>query len=258
MTVYKGKIVQQTHVVVNAAAGIEMAVRVSAGDSSVQLISQLGPLDISNGYGQEAVMEIRAAIGSDAQFQTDANGLFMMQRMRRTNTSGFFPGYAVMEPESQNYFPATAMASLKTAAAVGLDVDGPGVAVSFISAHGVTSLADGTLEVMMHRRMKDLGCRVDQGFEMDDQHIIVKTLRVQAKASAQKGQMAVANRLDALLQQHPVEIFFAAAEMNTVSPAHKTSIAASKAVALPDPLPRNVHLQTFRTSLTSDLRCRCV
>lgn len=37
VTVYKGKIVQQTHTVVNAAAGVELAVRVSAGDASVQV-----------------------------------------------------------------------------------------------------------------------------------------------------------------------------------------------------------------------------
>ena len=92
VTVYKGKLVQQTHTVVNAAAGVELAVRVSAGDASVQLITKLGPLDVSNGYGQEAVMEFYVpSIGSAGHFQTDANGLFMMQRTRRDNTSGFFP-----------------------------------------------------------------------------------------------------------------------------------------------------------------------
>lgn len=45
-----------------------------------------------NGYGQEAVIEFRAPnIGSDGNFQTDANGLFMMNRTRRDNSSGFFP-----------------------------------------------------------------------------------------------------------------------------------------------------------------------
>jgi hypothetical protein len=100
--VYRGSIVQQSHVVVDEAAGIELAVRVVAGDSSVQLISQLGPLDVSNGYGQEAVMELSAPISSGASWRTDANGLFMMPRVRRTNASGFFPGYVVAEPEAQN------------------------------------------------------------------------------------------------------------------------------------------------------------
>ena len=161
-TVYRGKLVQQTHVVVDEAAGIELAVRVVAGDSSVHLISQLGPLDISNGFGQEAVIVFQApAVASGASWRTDANGLFMMQRTRRTNSSGFFPGYVVAEPEAQNYFPATTMAELRSSDDGG--ADGPSIAVSFASSHGVTSQAPGTLEVMMHRRFVDHGCRVDQG-----------------------------------------------------------------------------------------------
>jgi hypothetical protein len=66
-------------------------------------------------------------------------------------------GYVVTEPEAQNYFPATAMAALVDAKG------GAGIGVSFISSHGVSSLTDGTLEVMLHRRMVDIGCRVDQG-----------------------------------------------------------------------------------------------
>ena len=78
--------------------------------------------------------------------------------------------------------------------------------MSFISSHGVSSLADGTLEVMLHRRFVDIGCRVDQGYQMDDQHIIVKTLRVaattgQTEAAAGRPTLHVATRLNAVLQQ---------------------------------------------------------
>ena len=95
-TVYRGRLVQQSHAVVDAAAGVELAVRVAAGDASVQLIAQLGPLDVSNGYGQEAVLELRTPIASAGAWQTDANGLFMMERARRSNTTGFFDGYVLV------------------------------------------------------------------------------------------------------------------------------------------------------------------
>ena len=217
--------------------------RVVAGDTSVHLVSQLGPLDTSNGFGQEAVVEFRApSVTSGAAWRTDANGLFMMQRTRRTNSSGFFPGYVVAEPEAQNYFPATNMAELRSAAA-----DGPSIAVSFASAHGVTSLAPGTLEVMMHRRLVDHGCRVDQGFEMNDTYRIVKTLRVQALPSS-KG-LAVANRLAALRSHHPVAIYFTAAAAEGDAAAGVTQPAVLR------DLPPNVHLHTLRTSLGADLRC---
>ena len=53
----------------------------------------------------------------------------------------------------------------------------------------------------------------------------------------------MANRLDALLQQHPVEVFFSRGEASD-----------DGRYFTPSELPKNVHLQTFRTSLTSDLR----
>ena len=123
---------------------------------------------------------------------------------------GLRSGYVVTEPEAQNYLPATAMAALvdsKSAAGIG---------VSFISSHGVSSLADGTLEVMLHRRFVDIGCRVDQGYQMDDQHIIVKTLRVaattgQTEAAAGRPTLHVATRLNAVLQQVCLTITFSLA-----------------------------------------------
>ena len=78
---------------------------------------------------------------------------------------------------------------------------------------------------------------------MDDQHIIVKTLRVATSAGqtevAGHPNPLVATRLNAVLQQHPVEVFFV-----------PTSAATARVTTtvVPD-LPPNVHLQTFRTSL---------
>lgn len=93
---------------------------------------------------------------------------------------------------------------------------------------------------------KELGCWIR--YEMDDQHIIVKTLRVTAtggklKALAGHPSLAVTTRLNAVFQQHPVEVFFAPVPVSTAR--------VTAATIIPD-LPPNVHLQTFRTSL------RCV
>ena len=79
---------------------------------------------------------------------------------------------------------------------------------------------------------------------MDDQHIIVKTLRVAATAGqaevAGNPNLLVATRLNAVLQQHPVEVFFA--------PISAATARVTASTVVPD-LPPNVHLQTFRTSL---------
>jgi hypothetical protein len=250
--VYRGSLVQQTHVVVDEAAGIELAVRVTAGDSSVHLISQLGPLDISNGFGQEAVIELSSSsIDSGAEWRTDSNGLFMMQRTRRTNHSGFFPGYVVAEPEAQNYMPATCMAELRASSAVAKD--GPSLAVAFTSSHGVTSLAPGTLELMMHRRFVDHGCRVDKGYQMNDTYRIVKSLRVQALPSS--AGLTVANRLGARDMHHPVSAYFVPVTATATDIDTAGDGAAVAQLQLPPELPQNVHLHTLRTSLGSDLRC---
>ena len=58
------------------------------------------------------------------------------------NRSYLGSGYVVTEPEAQNYFPATAMAAL-------VDKGTAGIGVSFSSSHGVSSLTDGTLKVML-------------------------------------------------------------------------------------------------------------
>ena len=69
---------------------------------------------------------------------------------------------------------------------------------------------------MLHRRFVDIGCRVDQGYQMDDQHIIVKTLRVaattgQTEAAAGRPTLHVATRLNAVLQQVCLTITFSLA-----------------------------------------------
>jgi hypothetical protein len=66
----KGKLVQQTHVVVDTKAGVELNVRVVAGDLSVRLLTKLGPLDVSNGAGKVRAFRqkftLEDAIGSHA------------------------------------------------------------------------------------------------------------------------------------------------------------------------------------------------
>ena len=84
-------------------------------------------------------------------------------------------------------------------------------------------------------------------YQMDDQHVVIKTLRVAAitdQTTAVAGHQILpsATRLNALLQQHPVEVFFA--------PVSESTARVSTVPLVPD-LPPNVHLQTFRTSLRS-------
>lgn len=206
-------------------------VRVLADDPSVHLITATGPLDISNGLGQEAVLRVQSSIRSRGRWSTDANGLQMVERVRRDNTSR--ANYSVYEPAAQNYFPAAAMASLADESA--------GVSLAFDAAHGVYSPDDGALEVMLHRRIIDHGCRVDMGYEMNDTHRVIGTIRVQAPA---KRGLGPAYRFDALRALHPIAVFITSVDQFYPQPLPPKVPA----------LPANIHLHTLRV-LGSDIRC---
>ena len=242
--VAKGVLVQQTHVVVDSKAGVELGVRVVAGEPSVRLLAKLGPLDTTNGVGQEAVLILdrcKATAGPCAfgrTWWTDANALQMVERRWRDNSTtpktAMGTPYTVWEPEAQNYYPSTAMAALRGGSSA------EALTVAFNAAHGVTSRSAGALELMLHRRIVDHGCRTDEGFQMNDTHPVIADLRVQAPSDPANA--AAAYRTDALDVLHPVQAFFGPA--STLGADHSRSAACT--------LPENVHLHTLR-ALGTDL-----
>jgi hypothetical protein len=140
--------------------------------------------------------------------------------------------YVVWEPEAQNYYPATAMAALRSS-------DGGGaLTVAFNAAHGVTSRSAGSLELMLHRRIVDHGCRTDEGYQMNDTHSVIAELRVQAPSDQAKA--AAAYRTDALNVLHPVLTFFGPASAMVVDQRRSAGYT----------LPTNVHLHTLRALST--------
>ena len=241
--VARGKLVQQTHAAIDPKAGVELAVRVVAGDASVRLLAKLGPLDTSNGVGQEAVI-ILDCCKSQADvcpfghsWVTDANALQMIERTWRDNSTSpktaMGTPYVVWEPEAQNYYPATAMAALHGSSG--------GLTVAFNAAHGVTSRSAGALELMLHRRIVDHGCRTDEGYQMDDVHPVVSELRLRTPNDQAKA--AAAYRADALNLLHPLSTFFGPARAPVADRRRRTAVHS---------LPANVHLHTLRT-LGTDL-----
>ena len=264
--VAKGTLVQQTYVQVSASAHVELVVRVVAGDRSVRLISKIGALDISNGDGQEAVMLLEACDSSpslsspcafDRTWWTDANGLQMMKRAWRDNstvpTTALGTPYVVWEPEAQNYYPATAAAAL-VAKDVVIEPRANALVVAFNAAHGVTSRRSGSLELMLHRRLVDHGCRVDEGFEMNDLHPVIFELRVRAPGAKSVETAASAYRGDALRMMHPLQAYFGPAPRGG---EHVQRVKAStERTAMEYVLPSNVHLHTMRARGT-DLEEHC-
>eukprot|EP00039_Didymoeca_costata_P021082 m.343349 g.343349 ORF g.343349 m.343349 type:complete len:972 (+) comp22716_c0_seq1:109-3024(+) len=234
--VSKGKLVAQSYVVINKASSVQFAVRVKATDPSVHLIVGAGPLETSNGVGQEMVMNLQTALNTNATWYTDSNGLQLMKRKLRVNATS---DYIVYEPEAQNYYPSTSIAAIRD-----IDEKGDGLSLVYTSSRGVTSQKAGVLEVMVHRRLVDNGCRVDQGYQLDDAHRVVNTFLVQMGSNAN---LSSAYRLDSLRAENPISMFFKSGTHDKFSTFRNENQPQSL-------LPANVHLHTLRV-LGEDLRC---
>jgi alpha-mannosidase len=96
-------------------------------------------------WGKEVIMKYSTDLNSGGVFYTDSNGREMMPR--KTNARGpSYPPLVVHEPVAGNYYPVNSMISLD-------DGKSELVVVTDVSVGGA-SLADGELELMVHRRVQ--------------------------------------------------------------------------------------------------------
>ena len=96
-------------------------------------------------HGKEMVLKFSSGLESAATFFTDSNGREMVKRTRNARGPSY-PPYVVGEPVAGNYYPVNSMISLD---------DGKSeLAVIVDTSMGASSMADGELELMVHRRIQ--------------------------------------------------------------------------------------------------------
>jgi len=110
----------------------------------VEVDWQVGPIPVEDGVGKEVVVVYKTEIQSNTTFFTDSNGRQFVERKR-----GERPSYDIdpTEPVAQNYYPVTSMITISD------DEQQFGVVTD--RAQGGSSLEDGSLELMVHRRLLD-------------------------------------------------------------------------------------------------------
>ncbi|CAI5521660.1 unnamed protein product [Closterium sp. Naga37s-1] len=138
--VVRGALVDEVHRQV--APWIHEIVRVYKGTNYAELEYAVGPVPIDDGFGKEVVLRLSYSIASAATFFTDSNGRDFIKRTRN-----FRPDWnlTVTEPAAGNYYPLNAGVYLHdNATDFSVLVDRPS---------GASSLADGQVEVMLHRRL---------------------------------------------------------------------------------------------------------
>jgi alpha-mannosidase len=94
--------------------------------------------------GKELVVKFSSGIASKGVFYTDSNGREMAKRVRDARGPSY-PPFHINEPVAENYYPVNSMLSL--------DDGSVELAVITDVSMGGSSMADGELEMMVHRRV---------------------------------------------------------------------------------------------------------
>ncbi|ETN65165.1 lysosomal alpha-mannosidase [Anopheles darlingi] len=140
LKVIRGGTVQEVHQVFNE--WISQVVRVYADESHVEFEWMVGPIPVADGIGKEIVSRFYTAIQSNGVFWTDSNGRDMIKRVRNHRDTWKLD---LMEKISGNYYPVTTR--------IALEDENLRLAVLNDRAQGGSSLEDGSLELMVHRRL---------------------------------------------------------------------------------------------------------
>lgn len=140
ITVIEGPIVKEIHQKFND--WISQVIRIYEDKTYVEFDWLVGPIPVEDLVGKEVISRFSSSIKSGGTFFTDSNGRDMMKRQRfeREDFDAIFN-----ETESANYYPVTANIALEDSKIR--------MAVLNDRAQGGSSLSDGSLELMVHRRI---------------------------------------------------------------------------------------------------------
>ncbi|XP_029732563.2 lysosomal alpha-mannosidase-like [Aedes albopictus] len=140
LKVFRGNVVQEVHQVFNE--WVSQVVRVYADENHVEFEWMVGPIPIEDHVGKEIVSRFYTAAQSNGVFWTDSNGREMIKRKRNHRDTW---DVNLEEPVAGNYYPVTAK--------IALEDENIRLAVLNDRAQGGSSLEDGALELMIHRRL---------------------------------------------------------------------------------------------------------
>ncbi|CAB3388671.1 Hypothetical predicted protein [Cloeon dipterum] len=137
---YKGPHVEEVHQVFSDWAS--QIVRLYKGASHVEVEWLVGPIPTDDHVGKEVISRFTTKIDSKRNFVTDSNSREYLNRTRNFRETWQAD---ILEPVAANYYPITS--------AISIEDEETKLAVLTDRAQGGGSIADGTLELMVHRRL---------------------------------------------------------------------------------------------------------
>ncbi|XP_076239948.1 lysosomal alpha-mannosidase II [Calliopsis andreniformis] len=140
--IHKGPVVKEIHLTIND--WISQVIRIYNAKNYIEFDWLVGPIPVKDKIGKEIITKYHSSLNSNQEFYTDSNGREMLKRTRN-----YRPTWNVkLEEEiSGNYYPVTAKISLKDEEKL--------LKLSVLTdrAEGGTSMRDGEIELMLHRRL---------------------------------------------------------------------------------------------------------
>lgn len=230
---FKGPMVQEVRQVVSPY--ISQVVRLYTGQKHAEFEYTVGPIPVGDHWGKEVITRFDTDIKSNQLFYTDANGREMQERKR-----DYRPTWTLdnTEPVAGNYYPVNSRMYIKDSAKQ--------LTVLTDRSLGGASLKDGSLEIMLHRRLlKDDKRGVAE--PLNETGILGKGLIVRGKLcvilAPPKSSAALHRELGEKLLLEPVLTF----APNSLTFKKWTSQFNSLHSGLTRELPANVHLLTLET-----------
>ncbi|XP_019848841.1 PREDICTED: lysosomal alpha-mannosidase-like [Amphimedon queenslandica] len=123
---------------------VSQVVRLYKNKPAIELEYTVGPISIDDLHGKEIVSVFNTDLESDKTFYTDSNGRESQKRIRNYRHDSV---YFNTEPVAGNYYPVTSRIFIKD------EEKKTQFTVLNDRAQGGSSLADGSLELMVHRRL---------------------------------------------------------------------------------------------------------
>jgi len=234
--VVNGELVQEVHQ--TWTPWVKQVVRLFKGASHLEVESFIGPIEIYDRLGKDIVSRYETSLQTDNTWYTDSQGLEIQKRMlnyrpyNHTNT----------EPIASNYYPyneATFIQDTKQDLQFTIVSD---------RSRGCTSLANGELEIMLHRRLlvPDLASYLDP---LNDEEPI-RTLDHVTLDSLDASPSLM--RSKALLMSNPViPSFSVISDVGQYINTYQTQFSNMK-----NEFPPNLHLLNFDTLENGDILLR--
>ncbi|KAI5341484.1 hypothetical protein L3X38_020758 [Prunus dulcis] len=140
LTVMRGPVLDEVHQQLNP--WVSQITRVYKGKEHAEVEFTIGPIPVDDGIGKEITTQITTAMKTNKTFYTDSNGRDFIKRIRDFRTDW---DLQVNQPIAGNYYPIN----------LGIYLQDSSTELSVLVDRSVggSSLVDGQIELMLHRRL---------------------------------------------------------------------------------------------------------